>query len=939
MEIQFVGAFIRNRKRNKQDDKDTMNRSSVTLPMGDSGKDKMRKSFAAQNARRKGMPDQGKMVFNPRILLLAACLWPLALLALFASSAPGKVASPSGAEVSPEATQNKHFELDRFEMRKILDRVDVMGYGPTHPRVAFVVVGETKEELIKSVESIFINTDHNRIFVVCAVLDDGKEEDHDLVRKLRQIEKGSTHWRGLKHDVPLENGPTQASEMVEDEDTHSPKIHVMFHSTKKGLAASRSDAADFVQILVRTHEDAGFKSPDEDIILTLMQGGTKFADPQWLQEVTPALIVAPPLLGLHNNQVAMKLANAISFHTEGPGNRTSFDTWLSPIVTEAPPTDLNLSGGKTFRTPALNGAAFAMRLGTFLNLPETDHSLAMDPWSANLDLSLNLWLCADGIDIIEDVEVIPPIDGIYPDTSMDIDQVAKISAMWMDDLFRERFYQAYSSAVSSEVNPNDDDAKEITRIDWETAVTKSRRLISSQPLYTRCRSFEWYIQEVNNDLSEILELELKEDHRFDPAPGSTDEEEESEESSDDSDEENEEKAIIDEGADSEKEMEAHMAPPDITGKEKPSEPLRPTNLEIVQKPKMVDISFVDISNGHEEHPHMGALDADGNPGYVHDEKALRMNPPKLEFPELKEACAKRDNDWRMMHKRVVVETEYEQTKNESGEKRDKIFCLVYTIEKFHDRIPNILQTWGPKCDGFMVGSTKTDPSIGAVNIPHEGPEEYNNIWQKVRSMWSYIYDNYYEEYDWFHIGGDDLFLLVENLRYYLESEEIRTAANGGIFLPQGNETMQTPLLLGRRFAYQGDMDNIFDSGGSGYTMNKAALKVLVTEGFPNYFPHLKTFSEDTMVAKLFKKVDTILPYDTKDDAGGERYMPFNPGHHWSYRLPENPKDDWYATYSIDIKEGPEHCSPQSVAFHYIKGPMMKRLYALAYGLCPEELAN
>ena len=78
----------------------------------------------------------------------------------------------------------------------------------------------------------------------------------------------------------------------------------------------------------------------------------------------------------------------------------------------------------------------------------------------------------------------------------------------------------------------------------------------------------------------------------------------------------------------------------------------------------------------------------------------------------------------------------------------------------------------------MVGSTKTDPSIGTVNIVHEGPEEYKNIWQKVRSMWSYIYDNYYERYDWFHIGGDDMYLLVENLRLYLESEEILTAQNG-----------------------------------------------------------------------------------------------------------------------------------------------------------------
>lgn len=179
----------------------------------------------------------------------------------------------------------------------------------------------------------------------------------------------------------------------------------------------------------------------------------------------------------------------------------------------------------------------------------------------------------------------------------------------------------------------------------------------------------------------------------------------------------------------------------------------------------------------------------------------------------------------------------------------------------------------PKCDGFMAASNKTDASIGAVDIPHEGLEEYDNIWQKVRSMWSYVYDNYYEKYDWFHIGGDDLYLIIENLRLYLESEEILTAQNGGIYLPSGDEKTQTPLFLGRRFKYLGDPNDIFNSGGSGYTMNKAALKLLVVDGFPNYFPHLKTFSEDTMVARILRKMG-VYPYDTKDEEGGERYNPF-----------------------------------------------------------------
>ena len=64
--------------------------------------------------------------------------------------------------------------------------------------------------------------------------------------------------------------------------------------------------------------------------------------------------------------------------------------------------------------------------------------------------------------------------------------------------------------------------------------------------------------------------------------------------------------------------------------------------------------------------------------------------------------------------------------------------------------------------------------------------------------------------------------------------------------------------------------------------------------------------------------------------------PFQPGHHYAYRLPADKTKDWYASYSINIKEGKEHCSPRSVAFHYIKGDMMKRLHAMFYHLCPEE---
>lgn len=127
----------------------------------------------------------------------------------------------------------------------------------------------------------------------------------------------------------------------------------------------------------------------------------------------------------------------------------------------------------------------------------------------------------------------------------------------------------------------------------------------------------------------------------------------------------------------------------------------------------------------------------------------------------------------------------------------------------------------------MVASNKTDPKYAAVDIPHNGPEYYGNMWQKVRSIWAYIYDNFYEDYDWFHLGGDDMWVIVENLRHYLDSEDMQLAAAGG------HSKMQVPLYLGATFARDGNMKDLYQTGGPGYTLNKAALKLLVLKG-PQY---------------------------------------------------------------------------------------------------------
>ena len=313
------------------------------------------------------------------------------------------------------------------------------------------------------------------------------------------------------------------------------------------------------------------------------------------------------------------------------------------------------------------------------------------------------------------------------------------------------------------------------------------------------------------------------------------------------------------------------------------------NIEILSQNKAIDMSYEPVSNLGIDHPHMGGIDENGGKGYVHDETKLRLS--KEVNVDWEEKCGNNnDGNFKMLTNRVRIDkvghdkAEEEATFHRTGD-RVKIMCVVYTISENHERLPAIRETWARDCDGFMVASDSTDPAFGSVNIPHQGEEAYNNIWQKIRSVWSYVYHNYHDKYDWFHIGGDDLFVMVENLRLYLESDEILAMERNGFDgLPSDGhgsyrvdgevDGKQHPLFLGRRFKEQGNVNRIFNSGGSGYTINRAALKNLVFHGSDKCNPTVKTFAEDVMVAACFRKFFDVFPIDTKDNEGSERYMPF-----------------------------------------------------------------
>ena len=250
-------------------------------------------------------------------------------------------------------------------------------------------------------------------------------------------------------------------------------------------------------------------------------------------------------------------------------------------------------------------------------------------------------------------------------------------------------------------------------------------------------------------------------------------------------------------------------------------------------------------------------------------------------------------------------------------KGPRLFCVMYTTAESHaTHVRAAVETWAPGCDGFVAFSTESDPSLNAVKIEHQGEEAYMNMWQKLRSIWSYVHEHYASEYDFFFAGGEDLYVLPQNLRDFLT----------------GKDPSQ-PQLLGRRFRDYGR--NLFNSGGAGYVLSRGALAAFAEHKDDAVCsPSLKTPTEDVQIAKCLKNTVGIEPEDTRDSEGRERFHPFAPGHMLTIKPPaQGQPRDWFYDYTKEWPPlpGAECCSSGSVSFHYLKKPaMVRHVHAVLY---------
>lgn len=244
-------------------------------------------------------------------------------------------------------------------------------------------------------------------------------------------------------------------------------------------------------------------------------------------------------------------------------------------------------------------------------------------------------------------------------------------------------------------------------------------------------------------------------------------------------------------------------------------------------------------------------------------------------------------------------------------------------------------TWGKRCDEFRFMSDRSfnlsNPRESVFqNLPvevlrHEGPEEWNNMWQKVRSIWKWAFENSTTRNSsqsqdiWYYICGTDTYVIVENLR--------QLAAN----LSQTAAHRKEPLYIGRRFVEDNPGGTFFNSGGAGYALNHNALALLIRSLPEEYCgPHLRGFWEDVMIAKCLRE-HGVKPTNTQDEVGEERFHPFAP----AAMADKTQWPHWYRGMTKTFHGFPEDgglacCSSSSISFHYVTHWHMRNIDSRIY---------
>ncbi|XP_073840167.1 glycoprotein-N-acetylgalactosamine 3-beta-galactosyltransferase 1-like [Musca autumnalis] len=233
----------------------------------------------------------------------------------------------------------------------------------------------------------------------------------------------------------------------------------------------------------------------------------------------------------------------------------------------------------------------------------------------------------------------------------------------------------------------------------------------------------------------------------------------------------------------------------------------------------------------------------------------------------------------------------------------RILCWILTQPENHlTKAIHIRHTWGRKCNKLLFISSQEDSALQTIALPiMEGRQ---HLWEKTKLALKYIYDNHFNDADWFLKADDDTYVIMENLRLFLSTHPL-------------NE----PLYFGCKL--QQHIKQGYMSGGAGYVLSQKALEKFATEAFDNKIVCSREYrAEDLQLGMCLENIGVVAG-ESRDADGMERFIPLAP-----HDVMPTIRSDWYAKLVYhEPTKNVSCCSTTAISFHYL---IPEEFYVIEY---------
>ncbi|XP_067648934.1 glycoprotein-N-acetylgalactosamine 3-beta-galactosyltransferase 1-like [Haliotis asinina] len=246
--------------------------------------------------------------------------------------------------------------------------------------------------------------------------------------------------------------------------------------------------------------------------------------------------------------------------------------------------------------------------------------------------------------------------------------------------------------------------------------------------------------------------------------------------------------------------------------------------------------------------------------------------------------------------------------------KEKVLCWIMTSPKnLNVKTRAVRDTWSRRCNKVLFVSSVTDPKFPTIGL--NVSEGRAHLTAKTMQAFRYIYKNHFDDADWFMKADDDTYVILENLRYFLTSQN-----------------KSEPVFFGHHFKVivkQG-----FYSGGGGYVLSKEALRRYGERGHDPKLCRPDGGAEDVVLGKCMEKLG-VRTVNTTDAFGRSRFHCFTPENHVEGRYP-----GWFYKYDANgAKKGIDSISDYAITFHYVPPQKMYDLEFYIYQLRPYGIVS